>query len=139
VAAVVIILFLLPASMRLGRRRARLRASARGPDPLWQELADTAVDLGYVWSPVRTPRQVVIWLRREGVRGEADGALQTLAGAVEVSRYAAPRDGVDTRDLVTDLRRIEVSLRARRSRWERIRARLLPESLGWLDRVGRRH
>jgi len=83
------------------------------PDPLWQELADTAIDLGYVWSTVRTPRQVVIWLRREGVRGEADGALQTLAGAVEVSRYAAPRDGVATQELVTDLRRVEVSLRRR--------------------------
>jgi len=139
VAAVVIIVFLLPASVRLWRRRGRLRASAHGPDPLWRELADTAIDLGYVWSPVRTPRQVVIWLRREGVRGEADGALQTLAGAVEVSRYAAPRAGVATRELVTDLRRIEVSLRASRTRWERVRARLLPESLGWLARVGRRH
>ena len=140
VAALVIIVFLLPAGVRLWRRRGRLRAAARGPDPLWRELADTATDLGYVWSPVRSPRQVVTWLRREGVSEEANSSLRTLAGAVELSRYAAPRDGaVATRELVTDLRRVETSLRATRSRWERARARLLPESLGWLHRSNRRH
>jgi len=32
-------------------------------------VADTATDLGYVWSPVRTPRQVEGWLRNEAVSG----------------------------------------------------------------------
>lgn len=139
IALLVILIGLVPAGVRAWRRRRRLRAAARDPDPLWQELADTAVDLGYVWSPVRTPRQVVTWLRREGVRGSADGSLQTLAGAVERSRYAAPQSGVATQELVDDLRRVEVSLRSTRSGWERARARLLPPSLGWGRRSSRRH
>lgn len=139
IVGLIILVILLPGAVRLSRRRARLRASARDPDPLWQELADTAVDLGYVWSPVRTPRQVVTWLRREGVSGEAGSSLRTLAGAVEVSRYAGPSTAVATRELVGDLRRVEVSLRSSRTRWERVRARLLPGSLGWLRRRGRRH
>jgi hypothetical protein len=139
-AGLILVVFLVPASVRLWRRRARLRAAARGPDPLWQELADTAVDLGYVWSPVRTPRQVVTWLRREGVTGEADGSLRTLAGAVEVARYAEQGGGrIASPTLVSDLRRIEASLRSTRSPWERVRARLLPESLGWMRRNRRRH
>ncbi|HEY3631079.1 MAG TPA: DUF3488 and transglutaminase-like domain-containing protein [Jatrophihabitantaceae bacterium] len=137
IAALILLVGLLPGGVRLWRRRRRLRAAARDPDPLWQELADTAVDLGYVWSPVRTPRQVVTWLRREGVRGPADGSLQALAGAVERSRYAAPQAGVSTQELVRELRRVEVSLRSTRPRWDRIRARLLPPSLGWSR--GRRH
>jgi transglutaminase-like putative cysteine protease len=137
IAGLVVVLLLLPVSARLARRRARLHAAERDPDALWQELADTAVDLGYVWSPVRSPRQVVIWLRREGVSGDADESLRTLATAVELSRYAE-RDGVATRELVTDLRRVEVSLRETRSGWERVRARLVPQSLGWLRRR-RRH
>src|SRR5262249_56591102 len=104
IAGLVVLVFLVPAAVRLGRRRRRLRAAARDPDPLWRELADTAVDLGYVWSPVRTPRQVVKWLRREGVDGDADAALRTLASAVELSRYAAPRQAVDGRTPVADLR-----------------------------------
>jgi transglutaminase-like putative cysteine protease len=138
IAGLIVLAILLPGAVRLWRRRARLRAAARDPDPLWQELADTAVDLGYVWSPVRTPRQVVTWLRREGVSGEADSSLRTLAGAVEVSRYAGSRTAVANKELLGDLRRVEVSLRATRTPWERVRARLLPGSLGWLQRR-RRH
>ena len=139
IAGLVVLVFLVPAGVRLGRRRRRLRAAARDPDPLWRELADTAVDLGYVWSPVRTPRQVVKWLRREGVDGDADAALRTLASAVELSRYAAPGQAVSGRTLVADLRRVEVSLRSTRTGWERTRARLLPPSLGWGRSSRRRH
>lgn len=138
IAALIVLVLLVPAGVRLRRRRRRLRAAARDPDPLWQELADTAVDLGYVWSPVRTPRQVVTWLRREGVDGDADGALRTLAGAVELSRYAAPGRGTAGRTLVRELRRVEGSLRSTRTGWERTRARLLPLSLGWTRIGGRR-
>jgi transglutaminase-like putative cysteine protease len=138
IAGLIVLVFLVPAGVRLRRRRRRLRAAARDPDPLWRELADTAVDLGYVWSPVRTPRQVVKWLRREGVDGDADGALRTLANAVELSRYAAPGQGTNGRTLVAELRRVEVSLRSTRTGWERTRARLLPLSLGWTRIGGRR-
>ena len=134
-------LFLTPAAVRLQRRRARLRAARAGPDPLWAELADTATDLGYVWSPVRTPRQVEGWLREEAVSGsDAEAALHSLATAVEVSRYAPPSSRPTAEaDLVSDLREVEASLRARRSRSDRVRARILPGSVSWLRRTFRRH
>jgi transglutaminase-like putative cysteine protease len=136
VAVLLIGAALLPAAVRMWRRRARLRAAADGPDPLWEELADTAVDLGYVWSEVRSPRQVVTWLKREGISDDANQSLRTLAGAVEVSRYAAPssRNGITT-SMVDDLKQVEGSLRSQRTGWERARARMLPESLGWVRRI----
>ena len=57
-------------------------------DAVWAELSDTATDLGYVWSPARTPRQVVDWLGRDA--GTAQPQLTALAAAVEVARYAPP-------------------------------------------------
>jgi len=135
-ALIVLVIALAPVVARTWRRRSRLRAAARGPDPLWRELADTVVDLGYVWSPVRSPRQVVTWLRREGLSKEADTSLQALAGAVEVARYAAPgHQGGATTSMVADLKRVEGDLRSRRSGWERTRARMLPDSLGWGQRL----
>jgi transglutaminase-like putative cysteine protease len=131
-AVIVLVIALTPAVVRTWRRRSRLRAAARGPDPLWRELADTVVDLGYVWSPVRSPRQVVTWLKREGLSKEADTSLQALAAAVEVARYAPPghHAGAAT-SMVADLKQVEGDLRSRRSGWERARARMLPDSLGW--------
>jgi transglutaminase-like putative cysteine protease len=136
-----VVAFLTPGAVRLRRRRARLRAARAGPDPLWAELADTATDLGYVWSPVRTPRQVEGWLRDEAVAGsEAEGALHSLATAVEISRYAPPTaHRPPEADLVSDLREVEKSLRSRRSRADRVRARVLPGSVRWLRRTFRRH
>lgn len=139
-AVLIAILTLLPAAVRVKRRRARLRSGRAGPDPLWAELADTAVDLGYVWSPVRSPRQVEGWLRHEGVAGaDAEGALHSLAVAVERSRYAPPGGTATATDLVADLREVEASLRACRGRRERVRARILPASVSWLRRALHRH
>jgi hypothetical protein len=85
---------------------------------------------------VRSPRQVVTWLRREGLSKEADTSLQTLAGAVEVARYAAPgHQGGAATSMVADLKQVEGDLRSRRSGWERTRARMLPDSLGWGQRL----
>jgi len=133
-------LAVVPASARWLRRRRRLREARSGdPDPLWAELSDTAVDLGYVWSSARTPRQVVHWLNRQAGPGNA-AALQNLAAAVEQSRYAPPATrGAPVTTLTHDLRTVEAQLRERRSWRMRLRARLLPESLGWrLPKAGRR-
>jgi hypothetical protein len=121
----------IPAATRWRRRRRRLRAANRGdPDPLWAELSDTAVDLGYVWSPARSPRQVAGWLGRQ-IDAPAAQSLRTLASAVELSRYA-PGDRLGgANPLVEELRTVEARLRAERSRSVRIAARLLPASLGW--------
>jgi transglutaminase-like putative cysteine protease len=126
----IVLLALVPAATRWRRRRARLRAAGDGdPDPLWAELSDTAVDLGYVWSPARTPRQVAGWLGHQ-IDAPARSSLDTLASAVEVARYAPPARR-DADPLVGELRAVEARLRAERSRSVRIRARLLPASLGW--------
>ncbi|PZS32402.1 MAG: hypothetical protein DLM58_09960 [Pseudonocardiales bacterium] len=121
---------LVPATTRWRRRRARLRAAGLGdPDPLWAELSDTAVDLGYVWSAARSPRQVSGWLGRQ-VDSPAAQSLSSLATAVELARYAPERPNASA-SLVADLRTVEARLRSERSRSVRIGARLLPASLGW--------
>lgn len=128
---VLVLLALIPAAARWRRRQGRLRAAGRGdPDPLWAELSDTAIDLGYVWSPARTPRQVAGWLGRQ-VDTPGARSLDTLASAVEVARYAPPDRHGERNPLVDELRTIEARLRAQRSRSVRVSARLLPASLGW--------
>ncbi len=127
---VLALLLMIPAAARWRRRRARLHAAVRGdPDPLWAELSDTAVDLGYVWSPARSPRQVAGWLGRQ-VDAPAARSLSTLASAVELARYAPGQPGAAT-SLVGELRVVESQLRSERTRSVRIWARLLPASLGW--------
>jgi hypothetical protein len=129
-------ILLLPAGLRLLRRRRRLLAARHGDaDALWAELSDTAVDLGYVWSPARSPRQVAIWLSR-GAPAAAP-ALRELANAVEHSRYAAAPSARDGSALTGDLRTATGALRSRRSNGVRVRATLWPASLGWGRLPGR--
>lgn len=135
IVVVLLVLLLVPAFVRLRRRRRRLAAVRRGDtEALWAELSDTAVDLGYVWSPARSPRQVAQWLGRDVRSSRA--ALQTLAAAVEHGRYAPPAaaDGgrgatADGRDLQERLRAVTGELRQRRTGRTRLGAVLLPASL----------
>ena len=123
-----------PALVRASRRRRRFAAARRGdPDPLWAELSDTAVDLGYVWSPARTPRQVSAWLA--GDAADTAPALQALAVAVEQRRYSPHRPGYDADELARGLQDVTDQLRARRRGRVRFSARLFPASLGWGRRV----
>jgi hypothetical protein len=127
-------LILLPAWVRWRRRRRRLQAARLGdPDPLWAELSATAIDLGYVWSPARSPRQVVGWLAREAAG--RDESLRQLADAVESARYAPPlvdhAGPAGGTALVERLLSVESGLRSGRGRGVRLRSRLLPASLGW--------
>jgi transglutaminase-like putative cysteine protease len=130
-------LALIPAGVRTGRRRRRYRAARAGDtEALWAELSETATDLGYVWSPARSPRQVSSWLARDA--GATAPALAELASAVEQHRYApaAPTAADGTR-LVADLREVAGELRSRRSIRLRLRAALWPASLGWTRRLRR--
>jgi len=124
----------LPAAVRTGRRRRRYRSARHGDaDALWAELADTLVDLGYRWSPTRSPRQVSAWLARDA--GASAPALERLAAAVERWRYApAGVAGGDGAGLVRGLDTVAGTLRARRSWRLRLRAALWPASLGWTPR-----
>jgi hypothetical protein len=129
-----VVIALVPAGLRVLRRRRRVAAAvARGdPDPLWAELADTAVDLGYVWSPARSPRQVASWLHGDALA--ASGALDQLAAAVETSRYGPPGRDRDVTALRRELASVTKQLRARRSGRVRLLSWLWPASLGWTRR-----
>ncbi len=134
----ILALFLTPAGVRAGRRRQRFARARRdgNADPLWAELSDTAVDLGYVWSPARSPRQVAGWLGTAA--GESAGSLHELAAAVERSRYSGPATGAtDEPTLERGLREVTNNLRAGRSTSTRVRSVFWPASLGWGRRRGR--
>ena len=136
VIGVITLVVVIPWLARRRRRGVRLRAARGGdPDPLWAELSDTATDLGYVWSAVRTPRQVVRWLQRPV--GDAAESLRELADAVEQHRYGPSRTAVRDRDLAEDLAAVTRSLRARETRPARFRAAIWPASLGWTLRRAR--
>jgi hypothetical protein len=149
VIGALLLILLIPALVRWRRRRRRLAAGRRNGDAeaLWAELSDTAVDLGYVWSPARSPRQVVQWLSRDA--RDSRESLQALATAVEQRRYAPEVDGTgtgaaDPRGLGEQLRRVISELRHRRNGRTRIGAVLWPASLTgsrrWLPRPPfRRH
>ncbi|HKC29080.1 MAG TPA: DUF3488 and transglutaminase-like domain-containing protein [Jatrophihabitans sp.] len=126
----------IPAAARNWRRRKRLAAARRGDtDALWAELSDTAVDLGYVWSPARSPRQVSVWLAPDAAG--AAPALDALAVAVEQRRYAPNATPRDARELARGLQDVTDQLWSRRGARTRLWARLWPASLGWGKRLGR--
>nr|WP_253945074.1 DUF3488 and transglutaminase-like domain-containing protein [Nocardioides sp. zg-DK7169] len=95
---------LVPGAVRRARRQRRLRG---GPEEIWSELRDTALDLGIAWDERRSPRQLrLVLLDRLGNPGgpdaderprhgpqvapEAAAALDGVVRAVEHSRYARP-------------------------------------------------
>jgi transglutaminase-like putative cysteine protease len=125
----VLLVLLIPALIRWRRRRRRLAAARRDGDAeaLWAELSDTAVDLGYVWSPARSPRQVAQWLSRDA-RNSHD-SLHALATAVEQHRYAPDAESSDGHRLGDELRRVTGELRHRRDGRTRLGAVLWPASL----------
>lgn len=125
-----------PWLVRSVRTRRRMRAARAGDsEALWAELADTATDLGYVWSPARTPRQVADWL--SGPAGTSEPALLTLARTVEQARYAPLHDA--SADGIAELAQVRQALRGRLPWRERLRTRLLPASVLPRLRARKRH
>jgi hypothetical protein len=139
---VIVLLAAVPALIRWRRRQRRYALARRDgdTDALWAELSDTATDLGYVWSPARSPRQVASWLARD--LPESSGRLRELATAVEQARFAPAGTTTTTADLTDGLRGVTDELRATRGGRERFRAMFWPASLGWtrsrIRGVGRR-
>ena len=125
---------LVAASPFLTRLLLRRRRLTRRPDTaawardVWRELRDSARDLGYAWPPSQTPRQAAARIVREGrLHGEEQNALVRLGSSAERARYA-PSVG-EVGDLGRDYRTVMRSLRARRSRSTRLRARLAPPTV----------
>ncbi|WP_166785504.1 transglutaminase TgpA family protein [Cryobacterium cryoconiti] len=151
----VLALLLVPAAVRVTRRRLRRRGILRGPDGAgvaWREVSDTAVDHGVEVRDTETPRELAGRLRRlvESRPGPAGGteqesvneALERLLVAAERSRYARSSGTGDTARSAALAADLDVVLRGIRSgseRRARVQATLLPVSL-WqpgAQRIGR--
>ena len=115
-----------PAARRWWRRRSRM---AQGDiDGAWDELRDTMLDLGLVWSDSATPRQVAANLIDvQHLRGDAAQAAQRLCQVTELSRYSPrpPRAG----RVSNDVRAVRRALVSRMDRGSRVRAILRPASV----------
>lgn len=117
---------LAPGLVRAIRRAWRLGRAARSPDPAWREVEDTARDLGLPVSAADTPRGFALRLRAQP--GLDETSLDAVLATVERSRYA--RSGAVEVSAVADARRVLASLQAGAGRRARLRAVLLPRSLG---------
>jgi hypothetical protein len=154
-ALAVLAVFAIPAVARVAKRRRRVsdlrHGSALGA---WEELQDTALDLGWQLTDSETPRQFAERLavdrdaREFGATGpiggspisapEAVAALERLRSAVELESFARAgggRAGGDSAGPTTatvsaaDLHTVLLALRSGVDRRVRLRAALLPASV----------
>ncbi|MCZ9354470.1 DUF3488 and transglutaminase-like domain-containing protein [Streptomyces mutabilis] len=130
----VLLVPLVPMLWRLRTRSVRLGAHGRteadaGPHTLavWQELTDTAWDLGIPPEESQTPRKAAARIVRLGhLDAEAAAAVHRVADAVEQVLYAPrPRP---TAGLTEDVHLASAGLRAGVGRGTRLRARFAPRS-----------
>jgi transglutaminase-like putative cysteine protease len=129
---VALVLGAVPATWRWVRRRRRLSSSGSVEDA-WEELRDTARDLGIEWSDARTPRQAVATvIERQHLSGEVAEAATRVGRVTERSRYAATAP--TTEGLSDDVSTVRTALLDRVDRSTRVRATLLPVSLRRTER-----
>ncbi|MDG9691739.1 transglutaminase [Streptomyces sp. Alain-F2R5] len=130
----VLLVPLVPMLWRLRTRSVRLGAHGRteadaGPHTLavWQELTDTAWDLGIPPEESQTPRKAAARIVRLGhLDAGAAAAVHRVADAVEQVLYAPrPRP---TAGLTEDVHLASAGLRAGVGRGTRLRARFAPRS-----------
>ncbi len=124
----VVVLLAAPSVATWFRRRARVRRQ----DPLvaWDQLRDDVQDAGLRWEPSASPRATLARLAPD-LPPEAAAALERLALAVEVTRYAPP-GRLSQSDVVADETAVRRALLAAAPRAVRWRARLLtPSTLRW--------
>ena len=128
--AALVALLLAPLVVRGVRRARRTALTARGSAAAaWDELRDTADDLGLATSPNRTPRQLALDLAPHlDDRGAA--ALARLRAALEREAFADRASGADA----ADLRAVLWSLRRKAGPARALVSLLAPRSLvaGWL-------
>jgi transglutaminase-like putative cysteine protease len=126
---------LLPAMLRGLRRRRRIAAlrSGRGSAAsAWQEVLESAEDVGVVVAPTLTPREAVARLdRTRGMSAAGSEALERIGRAVEAEGYGppGPADRARRAGLADDLATVLACLRAGIDGNGRIRATMLPPSL----------
>jgi transglutaminase-like putative cysteine protease len=122
-----------PAVLRWLRRRRRLSEQAAIED-MWNELRDTARDLGIPWSTAQTPRQAVASvIAYRHLRGDEADAATRLGRATERARYAPTAPS--SVGLADDVETVRHALWRRADRGQKWRATLLPASLRDQDDV----
>jgi len=148
VLALLVLLGLVPSTVRNARRRRRLEG---GAEEAWAELRDSAIDLGVGWparrSPHETGYQLAAWFgpepdgaplvrppRGRGLAPGAEDALDRIVLTLERVRYARSSEDVPGR-LAEDVRTCTEALEWGCTRGALRRARWLPRSV---IRSGRR-
>ncbi|HWG03016.1 MAG TPA: DUF3488 and transglutaminase-like domain-containing protein [Trebonia sp.] len=132
--ALLIVLAVVPASVRALIRRRRWRAGTRAGDAglaraAWLELRDELMDYGAGYFPSESPRALAARVTRElALTGPEDSAaLHRVTMAAERASYSArPASGVTLRADSAIVRRAVAAAAPRRRRW---RARLFPASV----------
>ncbi|HEX6367043.1 MAG TPA: DUF3488 and transglutaminase-like domain-containing protein [Agromyces sp.] len=140
--AVVLLLLLTPAALRVGQRSTRLRRIRRGERPAdaaWDELVAMTIDLGAGGADTETARE---FAERIGARPGFDdarvrAALTRLRDAVERERYgpSGAARAADAEAMVADLGTTRSALLGDATGADRARAVFMPRSL--LDRARR--
>ncbi len=134
-ALLVLAVLVAPGLIRLRTRGRRTRLAGRnraapGAHAAWDELLDTATDLGLTSQQDETPRTLARRLAREAMFDtESAVAVRDIALAEERARYA-PESVTASRavDLAPPLRSARRALRRHAGRRQRLRARIFPAS-----------
>ncbi|MFF1877396.1 transglutaminaseTgpA domain-containing protein [Leifsonia sp. NPDC058230] len=136
VAVLVIALLLVPAVFRRVRRRQRLRRLTDewgGAGIAWDELRDTARDLGWAVPDTETPRAFASRIAAAVAGTPGEDAIARLLTVRERDAYGPPSRAVAV-GLADDLHRVLDALEAQAGAALRAKATLLPVSLippGW--------
>jgi len=152
VVAALLVALLLPRLVR--RRRRERRLAAGSPELVWEELRDTAVDLGASWPRGRSPRATRAWLvdlfgapvgphtaerpaRGPEVAPEAVGSIDRIVRTLELLRYSRSGAQVDPVRLRADAEECLAALAGGATRSARRRATWWPRTVLRLQRSRR--
>ncbi|MBA3367484.1 MAG: transglutaminase domain-containing protein [Geodermatophilaceae bacterium] len=132
---IVLVALLAPALIRIRTRLRRIRLVGRsragpGAHAAWDELMDTATDLGLTSRQDETPRMLARRLARDAMF-DADSAVavRDIALAEERARYAPESVALSRSvDLAPPLRSARRALGRHAGRRQRLRARVMPAS-----------
>lgn len=135
IALIGVVLLLLPALLRITRRRRRLHSARRGDQPAqaaWAEFEDTVRDLRSAAGAVpraHTPEALIEVLRDEGaLDADSEEAALSLAELMAAERYSGEAPEHSEAPLEA-LARARTALVTHASRTARVRATLFPASL----------
>lgn len=136
VAVLVLAVLLTPAVLRRMRRRGRLRRlgeSWGGASVVWDELRDTARDLGWSAPDTETPRVFAQRIAAAVAGTPGEEAVLRLLDVRERDAFGPPTRAVAV-GLADDLRRVLDALEGQAGRGLRLKAAVIPVSLlpaGW--------